>query len=209
MADYIGDINSQDGSNLSGFANINASEAGANTIGTAGQTTFEGSGANLTGLPGAWTNEGTASLGAPAGTLNIGSLTAYEILNIYVFCPGTSAGALLRINFNSDTGNNYGYISTENGAAGVVGANVGYLQLQNTSSTNFRWYQITIYNNATDDKFCSWRGGHINGDTTTATTIEGFGSWNSASQISSIDLTTNGAFDLNTGTKIIVTGNNP
>jgi len=43
MADYKGNINSSDSSDITGFANVNAAETGANTIGTAGQTIFVGS----------------------------------------------------------------------------------------------------------------------------------------------------------------------
>lgn len=152
-----------------------------------------------------------ASLAGAATSLTISGLAAYELLEVYIFVPSNSAGALNDLTFNADSGANYSWALTVNGAAAGTGGNYNYIFLDTgAGSTNMKWYKLTIYNLAAYDKTVLFKGGTLsNTDADEARNIDGVGAWNNSTDaISSIKIHADTG-NLAIGTKIIVYGHNP
>lgn len=84
---------------------------------------------------------GSATLGSAASTISVSSIPASSYYKIVFYTPSFASSDSPKLQFNTDTGNNYGYKTSSNGAA--------------TANTNADTGVRLVVNNEADAFFCT------------------------------------------------------
>lgn len=156
-----------------------------------------------------WEEIGRATLGSAGDTISVQSLPARKYLTLVISIYNSSAvNAVLR--FNNDTGNNYTYRYSGNGAADTTATSTSSIFVNSGSGTRQVAY-VDVENIATQEKMVFIRT--VSQGTAGAANLPGrvelAAKWTNISDlISRIDLVNTGAGDFATGSEMIVLGHN-
>ena len=191
-------------SKLADDAGITNAKIAADTI-TGAKINWASTGADA----GIWWEElGRTTLSSAADSISVASLPARRHLRIIVTVFDTGGTVATQLRFNNDTGNNYAYRSSANGAAdGTTGSTSHF----NTSGVVAAPAQliVDVYNIATDEKVGGWTAVSAStaGAANAPTRVEGAGKWaNTSDQITRVDLVNVGTGDYAIGSTVVVLG---
>lgn len=153
----------------------------------------------------------STTTGSALTTVTLSSIPAATHLKIVVYCPGKSGTDSLRMQFNSDSGANYGYKQDINGSGNAAATAQASILLGSSASTTDAVYAVfDIVNITANPKIgTSTSMAYSSGTTPTHTCVQA-NVWNdTAAQISSITVFTAGGVNtMNSGTSIFVYGSN-
>lgn len=158
---------------------------------------------------------GSTTLGGAAATTGAVTIAARDMLLIVVRVTGYGGGDIIGLRFNGDAGANYWDRHMHAAAGGTTwtnteNASTTLIRLAGNNSTQARTIVVTISNRAATSKSCTIQ---TQTNTTSAATVGridiGGGQWfNTASQITSVELRTAGGNTMNAGTSFVVFGKN-
>jgi len=170
-------------------------------------------GANInwaqTGADGIWWEElGRTTLGSAGDTITVSGLPArkYLIIIVNALATGGTVNTLLR--FNNDSGANYAYRRSINGAADstTVSANVFNDSFSTAVQGQLFVYLTNITNQEKTGTVTQWNIAAA-GAATAPQRLEGVSKWsNTVAQINRVDCTNAGAGDYAIGSEVIVLG---
>lgn len=141
------------------------------------------------------------TLGSAGLTLSSGTIANRAFLRVIAYIPSLASGGRLRLQFNGDTGANYKYSLSSDGAAPSTGDPVTIIYLDTNNVTTFGFVVIDIYNIASITKYVQARTNRNN-------VLElATGQWNNTSNaITSIQITSD--VNLAVGSRMRVMGMN-
>lgn len=160
-----------------------------------------------------WEELGRNSLLSAGDTLTLTSFSARKHLKIYLTMIPTGGSINIALRFNSDTGSNYAFRRSVNGAADGSGTSQAYAFLDLGGASNqLTFIEIDCLNIATQEKIVS---AHVSGANTAGAgnapeRAEWVDKWaNTTDQITRIDVINQaGTGDFAIGSEIIVLGHN-
>jgi len=159
---------------------------------------------------GGWKEIARATLGSAAGNLSSGTFTAKKYLWLQYFVKGNAVGRQ-KIQFNGDTGSNYNFRYSGNGASdGDAGGAANNINATYSNANNDKFGSFFIVNNSGNEKLLM--GSSMETTGTGASNVpnrtEVAGKWsNTSSQITSINLWADGGgSSFGTGTEVVVFG---
>jgi len=143
------------------------------------------------------------TLGVTGATLTTSTFTATDNLRVFISVP-SSDNVILEIQFNGDTGTNYGY-RLEDGSGS--GSSVDGIQIERTPTTNGRYVIMDILNTSSIVKAVILESNQYSG-ASAPFTVPVYGAWNNtSSQITNITLkVASGSTNFASGTNIKVYG---
>ena len=155
-----------------------------------------------------WEELANTNAAGSTENMNTGTFTAKKYLWVQVYLD-PDAAYTSEVIFNSDSGSNYAYRYSDNGAADASGANQAQLSVLGETSTPF-FTNLFIINNSANEKLVHWNtvGQSTAGAGTAPIRQEGVGKWaNTSSQITRIDVNdVTGTDTLSTSSQIVVWG---
>jgi hypothetical protein len=155
-----------------------------------------------------WEELANTNAAGSTENMNTGTFTAKKYLWVQMYLD-PDAAYTSEVIFNSDSGSNYAYRYSDNGAADASGANQAQLSVLGETSTPF-FTNLFIINNSANEKLVHWNtvGQSTAGAGTAPIRQEGVGKWaNTSSQITRIDVNdVTGTDTLSTSSQIVVWG---
>ena len=155
-----------------------------------------------------WEELASVTLGSAGDTIDSGTITAKKYLWIQSF--GIASGVIDQLlQFNSDTGNNYTYRYSDNGAADGTGTTTNKTLFGGPTGAYNSFGNMFVINNSANEKLCIGNGVAQNtaGAGTAPTRREHVDKWtNTASQITSVQIINQGAGSFDTGSILKVWG---
>lgn len=160
--------------------------------------------------PNPWVYLGSQTLGSAGDTISVTPITAMTYLRIEVFAISTGGTINTSIRFNNDTGNNYSYRNSQNGAADTTGSSQSAIVLGGTAA-QLSYSCAEVVNVAAQEKLLNFQ--QVFSGTAGAANVvnrsEGGGKWaNTADLITRVDSFNGGTGDYNTGSMLVVFGHN-
>lgn len=158
-----------------------------------------------------WEELGRTTLSGAGDTITVSGLPARKYLQIRytVFDTGGAVGSNIR--FNGDTGNNYAYTYSLDGAAATTGASQSSIFFRAGTQAAAATGVMEVFNIATDEKPCV--GQMTTNNAAGAGTVPNggviSGKWvNTSDQITEVSLINVGAGDYAIGSEVVVLGHN-
>jgi len=137
-----------------------------------------------------WQELASVTASGSSTNLSSGTITAKKYLWVQAFLDGTTTRS--QVTFNNDTGSNYADRYNANGGNEGTQTSQAHFDTQGIfSSTNPRFFNMFIINNASNEKLCICHTVAINGTgaTNAPNRYETVGKWtNTSNQITEIDL---------------------
>ena len=155
-----------------------------------------------------WQELASITLGVPADEMDTGTIPAKKYLWVQAFVNGSGAQDNTSFRFNGDTGNNYAWRNSSDGAADTTVINYNYLRTAQEDKEN-SFSNTFIVNNSANEKLliCDTVKYTTAGAGTAANRNEMAGKWtNTSSQITQIKYIQFGAGDMDTGSTLKVWG---
>lgn len=170
---------------------------------TAAKVNFGGAGAGIW-----WEEIGRTTLGSAGDTITVSSLPARKYLKILFYIPVTGGSTDVFMTLNNDTGTNYAYSISIDGAASTTGTSQASLPVWANTTTSVSGH-LEIVNISSVNKLM--RGLAAEQDTAGAGTApnqrEVVGKWaNTSAQISRVDFVNSDTGDYAAGAEVIVLG---
>jgi len=155
-----------------------------------------------------WQELASITLASPADEMDTGTIPAKKYLWVQAFVNGSGAQDNTSFRFNGDTGNNYAWRNSDDGAADTTVINYNYLRaVQGDEENSFS--NTFIVNNSANEKLltCDTVKYTTAGAGTAPNRNEMAGKWaNTSSQITQIKYIQFGAGDMDTGSTLKVWG---
>lgn len=156
-----------------------------------------------------WEEIGRTTLGSAGDTITVSSLPARKYLRLIVRLKATGGTIAFGLTFNNDTGSNYSYRRSANGAADATSTSQAFIAAGNSTVTTPTFGVFDIINVSSEEKTLSG----VNTQQGTAGAgnvvdrVDVYGKWsNTSDQISRIDYTNTGTGDYASGSEVIVLG---
>lgn len=153
-----------------------------------------------------WEELGRTTLGGAGDTISITTIAARKYLRIYFW--GIASGSIRGVfRFNNDSGNNYAYRTSTNGAADVTANTQSAISTIGTGAFDVL-VVLDVINVSAKEKYAS--GFYVN--TTTGVgnppgRVEIVGKWvNTSAQITRVDVVNDQAGDFASGSEVLVLG---
>jgi hypothetical protein len=146
------------------------------------------------------------TLGVTGATFTTSTFTATDNLRVFISVP-SSDSVILEIQFNGDTGTNYGYRLVDGSGGGSGGSGVDGIQIERFSVAKGRYVIMDILNTSSMVKAVILQNNQYNG-ASQPFTVPVYGAWNNtSSQITNITLrVASGSTNFASGTNIKVYG---
>lgn len=158
-----------------------------------------------------WEILASTTLGANGDTISLGSrnLPNRKHLKVLIYTKPTGGNNNFLLRFNADTGNNYSFRRSANGAADATTASTSSIGMVNTAAQLDMYGVVEIVNSSLAEKIVQFRSVQSNATPSTAPDRnEGSGKWASNSVIDQIDIVNNSTGDFLAGSYAIVMGHN-
>jgi hypothetical protein len=155
-----------------------------------------------------WEELASVELGSTADEMDTGTFTAKKYLWIQAFVKGSGTQDNTSFRFNGDTGNNYAWRDSANGASDTTVVNYNYLRPTTSDRTNSLTNTFIVNNSANEKLLISHAVKFTTAGAGTAPERnEMVGKWaNTSSQITQIKYIQFGAGDMDTGSTLKVWG---
>jgi len=156
-----------------------------------------------------WEELGRTTLAVAGDTISVTPFAARGTIKVIVEVTDTGGVINNRITFNGDTGANYSYRESINGAADITGAGANFIEGAAVSEAAPFMCEFTVFNIASDEKVVQGSTVHARaaGAATAPARLEFTGKWtNTSNQITRVDITNAGAGDYAIGSKVIILG---
>lgn len=168
-------------------------------------------GTNWTSAPapaaGAWTDLGTTTLGSPGASLAI-TIAAKTFLQFRIFLPSVASGDVAKMQFNSDTGNNYA-IRWYTGAGSTDITAFSGINMSSANGTKPEWIVGDIINISGNNKLIAFHTVANDAAANNVLTLPGGAIWaNTSAQITTITIIASGGGNFPAGSTINVIGKN-
>jgi len=164
------------------------------------------------GAVGGWKELGRTTLGTAGDSISVGSLADKRYYQVLISGLDTGGAIGARMNLNGDTGNNYAYRYSENGAADGTGTSAAVGLYSSTGQASPFFYTGYLSNLAAKEKL---NLGHIihqlaAGAATAPLRSETVNKWaNTADAVSTIACNNASAGSYNTGSEVVILGWDP
>lgn len=180
--------------------------------GTAGQVLQMNAGATApewgtaSGGGGDWTELANVTLASAATSLASGTITGKQALKIIIHVVNLAASDNIRINFNSDTGNNYGYRDFATFSTSNAVSDWSYMPLTMSTTSTSIMIVIDIFNKSDVRKPVIVSSTICGANSAAPNSYDVKGVWNNTSaQITSVTISTS-AQNMGAGTRMLVYG---
>ncbi len=137
-----------------------------------------------------WEELASVELGGANANLSSGTITAKKYLWIQAFIKKTSASTEITVQYNNDTGSNYGRRKSNDGGADGTDVSQGKIDLEGGTASN-TFFNMFVINNSANEKLgiCNMIRVGTTGAGTAPNRTENVNKWaNTSAQITEIDL---------------------
>lgn len=159
-----------------------------------------------------WEELGRTTLSSAGDTISVTGLPVRKYLKVFVYYGSTGGNTNGLLRFNNDSGSNYAFRVTTNGAADIASASQTSIQTMDAGADNgTKLASFEIYNVATLEKIVTSElvGSGSAGAGNTPSRRIGVGKWaNTTDAITRIDIVNGSTGDYAIGSEIVVLGHN-
>jgi len=185
-----------------------ATDIGAGTNGQFLKSGGAGATAAWANLTGDWAQLGETVLGSSVGSISVSDFAARQDLRIvFMVDSGGTDGASVGVQFNSDTGSNYGFRYSKDLGAMTTSGSATQITL-GIDPRNLSYIVFDVLNHSNDSKLIQFHGVDTSSDTlTTPTHTTGSGMWaDTSAQITTVTLRVNSPGAFAAGSRVTVYG---